>query len=436
MRLVQVTDGKIRERHLRNVIERFGGDPRRAKYEAAKWIANTIALEVLVEKKARKDLTIDPRDIDFHDLAKVFMAAEAWAAVANNRGDDYSRALHMESGDPIRLGDFFGPLGGQIIFSEIALSMQEEDDISAQLVTERASRFRFERIPWFQEFKDEQPNTRESGEAFKEIGFGREFIETPLTEEFGRLITVEERDIFFERLSQNGGMGVMDKARQVGKVIAWEKQDKILKGGPLGLVNYNWSRALPGAGLAPYVTGAPTPPADWTNQLPGNPLVDKNSLQVLQDLLDAMVDPVSGRAVETDGVNLLTSKANRYNAQHIVNAIETREVRPSGIETLTRGNGLNVTPSLHHSQQVARLAASTGVSTSLANAAGMYWYGNFKEAWGWLSNWGMQVVSYGGTNTEQYVSRGVILKVRAGMMGGFHWRANGPRKVTRSYNVL
>lgn len=389
-------------------------------------------MEGVESRKSRAEMPIDTSKVDWNFIARAGLG-EA----------QYNRIVHQHAGlgprvsmEATTFDEHWGPLAGQIVFAEIAQQMQEQASVAMDIVTSRFSPFRTEKIPGFGAIDSSQDLTRQKGEQFKEVGFTKEFIQTPETVEYGAIVRLHIRDMMFNRV---GGENAIEQfINGAGKTVADTFTDQVYKGGPLGLTNYNYNNQVPGTGLAPYsVAAAGTGFQYWgPNQIVGNPLVDSPSIRNAQALLSQQVGNKNPRALNAMIDNILTSKTQGQIARTIIGQREERQLN-GGNTRISTGNGLlNPAPGEYYDDQVGLLAFQNGVATTRQNGAEMWWGGEFKKAWKYLFNYDMQSVSLSGRDTQAYLDSGIVSQVRFSKMGTFSWDMHGVQRVVRCFNAV
>lgn len=261
----------------------------------------------------------------------------------------------------------FSNITGQLLINEVKDRYKAADFIGEQLVdTVKITNGNLgtQKTPWLSAIVD-APDVLHPQQQYPFSVFQEQWITYPAPIKRGMICAVTMEMIFSDLTGQ-----AMEAARAVAERLAIQKEENILNV-VLGLTNNHiWNDTS-------YSTYVSTP---WDNTITSNTLVNWESLNVVEQQLAGMTDPVSGKAIMIKPSALLVMPYRKYNAKRVLNATETRS---GDITTGTGDQILSVNPldtkyPVLASQYAYNLLVASGVSA--ANAREYFYLGDFKKA--------------------------------------------------------
>jgi hypothetical protein len=267
------------------------------------------------------------------------------------------------------------------------------------------------------------------GQPYPRTSFGEQFVILPAIKKFGEIVQVTMEMIFSDHTLQ-----AREAAQSVGERVRMIKEEMILQT-VLGLVDsYKFNSTT---AAATYQATTP-----YINKLSGKPLVDDDTINIAEQLLAEMKDPVLSKPIRVQPTALLVMPFNYRKMRRVMNS--------SGIRT---GDGASTTIATYAQDQRENdypvLATRWGYNllTSSATPAGNdlvgggltatqareYWLlGNFPKAFIWRQAAPFQSFVAPPLAPEEF-EKDIVLQVKArewGSMGVYD-----PRYVALLYNT-
>lgn len=366
--------------------------------------------------RAMIDGHISPSDFSIRDLAESLVVdrsgkpvGRSWVEKMSPRKSGGFTLLEAASG--VSLAGFSN-ITGQIFYRAVMDGYQQEEFIASQLVNEYQTDLNGEKIPGITGLTEDVQEVHE-GMPFPEIGFGEDWIETPKTTKRGFIISVNKETIFFDRTRL-----VLQRAGQVGEVLA-RKKEKMVLDGVMGITNsYKWR----GTSYNTYQTATP-----WINVASGVTLADWNQIDQAEQLFADMLEPNTGEPIIITPKAILHMPAKTHLFRMITRATEIEQRTASATE-IRRGPN-SVTPyTLLSSRFAYRRVIASGVTA--ANAKNWWFLGDFKKAFAWQFNWPITVVQ-APSNHEAEFKQDIVLRWKASERGSFV--VLDPRYVVKMY---
>lgn len=310
----------------------------------------------------------------------------------------------------------FSNITGQILYTRLMESYQDEAFIGSQLVEEYQTDFNGEKIPGISGIVEDVQEVKENM-PFPEVGFGDDYIETPRTTKRGFILSITKETIFFDRTNL-----VLQQAGTIGTVLA-RKKEKLILDMVLGFTNnFKWR------GTTYNTFQAATP---WINTLSGQDLanLDWTYLDLAEQLFTDMLEPNTNEPIEVTPTTILAMPAKLHHFRQTLGAVEIETETDSnnrvrrGPNTLTQYNVLS-------SRLAYRRMLANGVSA--ANAKNTWFFGDPKKAFAWQYNWPITVVQ-APNNHEAEFKQDIQFRWKASERGSAV--VKNPRYWAKIYNV-
>jgi hypothetical protein len=308
----------------------------------------------------------------------------------------------------------FSNITGQLMYSAIMEAYEPAQMLGTAMVTNRPTRLSGEKIPGITGITEEVEEVA-PGMPFPELGFGEDYVETPVTTKRGFIISVDKETIFFDRTNL-----VAERASQVGELLALKKE-KLILDMILGITNnYKWR----GTSYNTYQTATP-----WINTKSGNGLVDWNQIDAAEQLFAEMSDPNTGEPIVIKPDTILHMPARRHLFRRVIGATELRRTSDSSNQVTISSNTVD-NYTLVESVFAYRRIIASGVTA--ANAKDWWIFGQPKKAFEWQENWPITVVQ-APNNHEAEFKQDIVLRWKASERGSPAVR--NPRYVIKCYQA-
>lgn len=365
---------------------------------------------------ALKKKKLTASDFSLRGLAEAFVLDRHGRPVGREWVDQMnpgkSGLLLRESVSAVNTTHFLN-ITGQIVFNKVMEGYQQEEFIGDTLVETIPTKLNGEKIPGVTGYTDNVESIEEMM-PYPQTGFGEDWVETPSTKKYGEIVAVTKEAIFFDKTGL-----VLTRASQLGELIARAKEKRILDV-VLGITNnYKWR----GTSYNTYLTSGA-----WINAKSGVTITDWNSIDTAEQLFSDMTEPNTGEPIVINPNTILHMPAKKHLFRQIVRATSLELRTQSSAQGTWGANTVDNYRLISSKFAKARLVAS-GVSA--ANAA-LYWYlGDFKRAFVYMQNWGLQVVQ-APDNSEAEFTQDITLRWKASERGVAAVR--DPRYVVKIYN--
>jgi hypothetical protein len=338
--------------------------------------------------------------------------------------------------DAVDSSMFMG-ITGQLLVVQILQGYNAEDFIATKMVPTYSSPFEQEKWPGISLPKDPGKNVLRVAEQepFRTVGFGEEYVQTPLTQKEGVIIPVTKEAIFFDRTGL-----VSERANSVGYLLGLSKEKEILGvmvGGttdpvyfvekrqfdsaPLTLDLFQLAGAGSGARQLAYTYPSRVYP--WYNDVPSNPLVDYTSLRVAEQYFSKTVDPNTGEPIVIGRPNIFACETRKMDLAQILQAENVFKITNSGLSTsgglMTMGPNpakMLGTIDFKTSRQLrAQLIAQLGMTDNWT-VDQVWFYGDPTQAFAYVENWPITVVQ-APVNSEAEFNQDIVLRWKASRRG-------------------
>lgn len=353
---------------------------------------------------------LKPEDFSLKELAEAVVPdGREWVRSLDPR---HQGSLIAEAGDAVD-STAFSNITGQIVYTKIMEGYQSEAFVASQLIPNVPTRLRGEKIPGVANLR-EAVNPVNEGMPYESLGFGEDYIETPVTTKRGHIVPVTKEAVFFDRTNL-----VLDRASAVGQILGLNKEKRLLDLVIGATNNYKWK----GASYNTYQASSP-----WSNVISGNELIDWTDVDAVEQLFADMIDPNTDEPVLIATNQVLVCPAYQHAANRVFKATEIRYTA-SGAPTQTLAanplNGYQVASS----RLMYRRIINSGVAAT--NAKKWWFAGDFSKAFAYMENWPITVVQ-APTNSEAEFTQDVVARFKASEMGAA--AVMNPRYVAKSYD--
>lgn len=374
----------------------------------------------LINALKRKHLK--PTDFRIRDLAESLVTddkgkpvGKAWVEQLGPQKS--GGVLLVEASAGVSLSGF-NNITGQILYTRVMEGYQQDEFIWPQLVEEYQTDFNGEKIPGVTGITENVSEVAENM-PYPEVGFGDDYIETPVTTKRGFILSITKETIFFDRTNL-----VLRQAGTIGNVMGLKKEKMILDL-VLGVTNsYKWR----GTSYNTYQAATP-----WINLQSGidsgATTFDWTAIDTIEQLFVDMLDPNTGEPIIINPKNILAMPARKHTFRRVLNATLLRHSTNTAAIQTESGNVLD-SYNLMTSRMAYRRLIASGVSA--ANAKNTWLMGEFKKAFGWQYNWPLQVVQ-APNNHEAEFKQDIQFRWKASERGS--GVVFDPRYVVKVYNA-
>lgn len=368
------------------------------------------------------EVTLD----DFHvrDLAEALVVTRdgspcgrEWVAGFNpSRGESIS----LVEADGAVDTTAFSNIISQLIFSQVMKAAANQEFIYPKLERVVSTKLRKELIPGLTGITEDIEDDIAEGMPYPQVGYGEDYVETPLTKKKGRILQITKEVIFHNQtaLIGNGANGIGD--------LLGRRREKSFVRCLAGLVNnFNWR----GTAYNTYQTSAP-----WINVKSSNGITVTDGwakIDAVEQLFGNMVDPNTGEPVTYGIKDIVHTPARNHQFRRVIGASEIRggQATSGAHDTTISANTVRNYP-LHESRYLYSELVASGVS---ASDAADYWFaGDFQEAIAWVENWPI-TTTQAPANTEAEFKQDIVAQFKT-TMKGVH-AVMQPRASVKSYQA-
>ena len=333
-------------------------------------------------------------DFSLRDLAEGLVPdGHEWVRSLDPRSG--SGAQLTEAADGVDVTAFLN-ITGQVIYSKIMESYQQEAFIVSKLVETIPTRLDGEKIPGISRVPDEVEEVH-PGMPYPHLGFGEDYIETPSTSKHGFIVPVTKEAIFFDRTHL-----ILSRAAEVGEVLGLNKEKRLIDLLIGAENNYNWK----GTAYDTYQTSAP-----WINELSSNELVDWTDVDAAEHLFSDILDPNTSEPILVQPNTVLVSPAYRQAAHRVFQASEL--TLASGFGATMFANPLSGYRVENSGLMYRRIIAS---GESAANAKKWWFIGDLRRALAYMENWPI-TVTQSPVGSEADFSSDIVVRFKASERG-------------------
>ncbi|MBE3132845.1 MAG: hypothetical protein IMZ55_05185 [Acidobacteria bacterium] len=353
-------------------------------------------LQEALEKKHLR-----PHDFSLRDLAEGLVKdGREYVRLLDPRAYRNSQTL-VEAASGVDTS-VFSNITGQIVYSAIMEAAVNPAFVGDQLCTTVPTEFSGEKIPGIGPIGDKATTIAE-GEAYPLVGVSQQYIETPETIKRGLILPITKEAIFFDRTGI-----LMERCRQVGEWLGWQKEIRILAE-VLGDTNATGGYTpngykLNGTAYDAYQTATP-----WINSA-SNPLVDWTDINNAEDRLFKMTDPMTGEYMMVVPDTIIVPTKLRATAMMVL-----------GAGAVHIGGATNAAHYYTDTMNPAQATYSYQLICSpliyKVTASDTIWYlGNFKRAFSYMENWPI-TVTQAPSNSEAEFVQDIVVRFKASERG-------------------
>jgi hypothetical protein len=308
----------------------------------------------------------------------------------------------------------FTGIMGQLLIVDVLKPYDKEEYVVRKLIPTYNSPFEQEKIPGIAPPKDPSQDMLLAAEMepLTYVGFGENYILTPLTRKSQKGIALTKEAIFFDRTGQ-----ITQQAETVGDLLAFAEERECIgcviggttdpvyyvekrqiDSGPVTLDLFQEASASSGARQLAYAFATREYP--FVNDVPSNPLADYKAVRQCDRYFSDIVDPNRGRPIVIGKPFILAPHTKRIDVARVLEASNILQLTQAGVNTVgalfTGGPNplgtVGLTPSsiavsrLLHQELVRQLSLSHGLAQEI------WFYGDIARAFRYVTNWPIQVL--------------------------------------------
>jgi hypothetical protein len=352
-----------------------------------------------------------PEQFDIKELAFAFLGEQWFDRWDPDRRQRGGLVPLLEAGDAVDVTAFSNIIG-QLIFSKIMSSYKDVGLVADSLCSTVPTKFKTEKIPGISNIIGNVEQIPD-GMPFPELSMQEDYLQTPETAKHGAILSVTKETIFFDRTGE-----LLRKAGAIGKRLGIDRERRIIDV-VIGVVN-PYTRL--GTNYNTYQTSG----ALWTNQI-SNPLIDWTNFDVALQTFALLVDPYNNEPIMITPNTVLVYPPKLFTSSRVLGATEVRHTTESG-------NLVQLSPSPMAGMATKIVSSAIAYQREIAgygssNAGFTWYYGDFKEAFNYMENWGMEI-QQAAPNMEASFERDIVLRYRCSERGVPN--VNEPRAVLRN----
>lgn len=387
---------------------------------------------------------ISTHDVSFRELAESICGPD-WALKLQGAGAQSLSAVaasvsnsgqwvpnyraFAETGDAVDSSQF-ADITGQILFNEIKTRYEAAPMLSDQLVSTvpiTNGNLGTQKTPWLGAIVDAPSINVQPGMPYPATGFGQQYITYPAPGKFGLICRIT-MEMLYSDLTQQA----REAAGDVGLRTRQEKEERVLSV-VLGLLNnHSWN----GSTYNTYQTTTP-----WINVQSGQTLVDWTEIEMMEQLLKEMVDPVSGKAINVQPTALLVMPRKLYTARRVLTATEVRTGDGASTTQATYADSplSKMYPVLDSIYAYNLLTGSAATDTEYVKHGGLTasqakeycFLGDFPRAFVWRQVYPLRVIPAPPNNLDDF-NKDIVFQIKSSEFGVAGVR--DPRYVVKLYN--
>lgn len=267
---------------------------------------------------------VDPKNID---LGRLFVECFGWSEFVACRkghqlaGNVFNRAsMALTEAEGAVSTTSFANITGQIVYSTVLDAYEAEEFVFTRLIPEAPTAFLDgEKIAGITEIGDEAA-IRNEGDPYTLAGVTEDWIFTPPVKDRGMIVPVTWEAVFADRTNL-----LLQRCSDVGKWSGVNREKRAIDcviDENVTTHRYNWR----GTVIASY--GDNSGSHSWDNEAANTPLVDWSSVDLAEQVFNAIVDPYTGEPALWDPHHLVVTKQKEQVARRIVSATEIRVATP------------------------------------------------------------------------------------------------------------
>ena len=332
----------------------------------------------------------------------------------------------------------FTGITGQLLVTEVLKPYEKEEYIIRRLIPTYNTPLEQERIIGIAPPQDPGKKITLAAEQdpLKYVGFGENYIQTPMTRKEQLGIALTKEAIFFDRTGQ-----ITQQAADVGDMLAFSEEQECIGcviGGTTDPVYFVEKRQIDSAPLtldlfqiASAGSGArqlaftyATRPYPWVNDVPTNPLIDYTSIRVCDQYFSNIRDPNRGRPIVVGKPFVLAPHTKRIDIPRILAAENVWKLTQAGVTAagavITNGpNPLGRIGMSADQIAVSRLLQDelvSQLSITAAQAQETWFYGDIAKAFRYMTNWPL-TVTQAPANSEAEFNQDIVMRWKASKRG-------------------
>ncbi len=325
--------------------------------------------------EAKKGGKITDRQISIRDLAEG-LVGPGWARALEIHSKGRNAASLLEANEAVD-ASAFTDITGQLLVDRIYEKYNAAAFVLSRMVDTMpvTTNLSSHKVPGLSRVVDDAQIVN-PGMPIPSTSFAEQYYTLPATERRELMCTVTLEAIRSDLTGQ-----INESADDVGNRLGIQKEERIARV-MFGLVNpYIWN----GTGYNTYLTSG-----NWINKLTGVTLTDWTTVNLIENLAAAILDPVSGRPIQITLSDVVVMPYRYYDAKRTLNATNTRTgnypTSGQGI-VIDAANPLemtyNLVKSVYAYQQLTNPTASGGGNISSSNAREYFVIGDLKKAFGY-----------------------------------------------------
>ena len=360
-----------------------------------------------------------------------------------------------EAGGSMAAVDYsmFMGITGQLLINKVLDGYKSEEFIASGIIPNHPTLLDGERWPGVAWPKDpdgsddlEEITGIPEGKDYPTIGFGEEYIQTPILKKRGAIIPVTREAIFFDRT----GLISRIASQGCGYLLGLRKEKRILNcligastapafvekrqfdSAPVTLDIFQYASGSSATQLAG--TGLSSRPYPFVNDVPANPLTDYVSIKTAEQYFDKTVDPNTGEPIVVGKPFVFATKNRELDVLQILQADSMYKVSQAGMTAVNAvmTGGPNVLSRLPggvqfklsrqlRSRLVAFLKSVAGGSKSESDAQTacdkIWYYGDPGAAFAYMENWPI-TVTQAPPNSQAEFQQDILVQFKGSERGG------------------
>jgi hypothetical protein len=329
----------------------------------------------------------------------------------------------------------FMGITGQLMVTRVLAPYQNEEYILRKMIPDYPSPLKQERWIGIAPPKDPSEDMLKvaEGQEFTMVGFGEQYVETPITTKRGKIIGLTKEAIFFNLTGD-----ITRQAEAVGDLLAFSEEKECLDcligtttqfvekrqsdSAPVTIDLYQRDSAGSGSGQLSYAY--PNRPYPFVNDVPDNPLDDYTAIEMCDQYFSVIVDPNRGRPIVVGKPYVFAPHTKRINIAKVLQAENVFKLTQQGVNTV----GALITNSPNPLGRIGMTVDQFAVSRLLAvelqsqlsltadDAKDVWFYGDIARAFKYVVNWPVTVVQ-APYNSEAEFSQDIVLRWKASKQG-------------------
>lgn len=346
-----------------------------------------------------------PTDFSLKDLAENLV----------DNGREWVRTMHAGKSESYRLLEagavdysHFSNITGQIFFTEIKKSYEDEEFVFSKLIpTVTSTILDSEKIAGIGDMGDGFDTPLEEEEAYPHMRVSEDYYEIGAKKKRGRIIAVTKEAIAGDKTGI-----LLDRCQRLGFYLGLNKEKRLIdalidenggaKSMTLGGHRYHWR----GTSYATFQTSTP-----YINAIAsGNGLNDWTSVEALELILAAITDPFTGEPILITPKHIVVTPDKKHTAYRIMNATNVQ----------THVGGYATSGNLQDYHAPSPLDPYKVVTSRLLKArlaTDTDWFlGDVTKAVKYYENWGITTSSMG-AGTEAEFERDIVQRHKVSERG-------------------